>query len=164
MVLSGLTTRHQASEYPFIAEQLSATVIELGIQGSNSHRESIRSFIDAFKRLHTMKSYGGVATEMLRAVYEDRSSKAQNPREETTRYTGKIIRPIPKGLEVVVIRDYTGKGRAIAQQLRRMRRNPEIGARQVGVVFENCLNILPKIRREFAVPDCSSLPVCGAWS
>jgi len=59
---------------------------------------------------------------------------------------------MPKGPDVVIIRDYEGEGRKIGQQLRKMRQNPAVSTQPINVVFENCLNILPRIRGEFAIP------------
>jgi hypothetical protein len=59
---------------------------------------------------------------------------------------------MPKGLEVVIVRDYEGRGQIIDGQLRMMRRNPAADTQPINVIFENCLNILPRIRRKFPVP------------
>jgi hypothetical protein len=59
---------------------------------------------------------------------------------------------MPKGLEVVMIHDYEDDGRIIERQLRMIRQYPATDTQPVNVVFENCLNILPCIRREFAAP------------
>lgn len=118
----------------------------------DSSLDAIRSFIDIFRRVNTIGCCGEVTETVLRALYEVRTSRAQNPGEDTFRCRREIVHAMPKGLEVVIIRDYKGEGRKLDQQLRKMRQDPAVDAQPINVVLENCLNILPRIRREFAVP------------
>jgi hypothetical protein len=149
--LSDITSEYMATRRPFISAQLSATVVRLDFRGENTSLDAVRSFIDTFRRVNTIGCYGDVTETVLGAIYEVRTSQALSPGGETIRCTREIIHAMPKGLEVVVIRDYKGEGRKIDQQLRKMRQNPAADTQPVNVVFENCLNILPRIRREFAV-------------
>ena len=152
LCLSGITPEYRATRYPFISAQLSATVVRLDFRGEDSSPNAIRSFIDTFRRVNTIGYYGEVTETGLGALYEVRTSRAQTPGEDTIRCTREIVRAMPKGLEVVIIRDYEGEGRKIDQQLRRMRQNPAVDTQPINVIFENCLNILPRIRGEFAIP------------
>lgn len=150
--LSNITSECMATTYPLISAQLSATVVRLDFQGEGCAVDAIRSFIDTFSRVNTIGCFGKVTEAVLGALYEVRTFRVQTPGEVTIRCTREIVHAMPKGLEVVVIRDYEGEGRKIDQQLRKMRQNPATGTQPVQVVFENCLNILPRIRWEFAVP------------
>jgi len=150
--LSDITPEYLATSYPFISAQLSATVVQLDFRGEDSSVDAIRSFIDTFRRVNTIGCYGDVTETVLGALYEVRTSRVQTHGEDTIRCTREIVHAMPKGLEVVIICDYQGEGRKIDQQLRKMRQNPAVDTQPVNVVFENSLNILPRIRREFAVP------------
>jgi len=150
--LSDITPEYMATGYPYISAQLGATVVRLDFQGEDSTFDAIRSFIDTLKRVNTIGCYGEATETVLGALYEVRTSRVQSPEEGTIRCTREVVHAMPKALEVVVIRDYKGEGRRIDQQLRKMRQNPAAGMQPVNVVFENCINILPRIRREFAVP------------
>jgi hypothetical protein len=148
---SGITNEYMATTYPFISAQLGATVVRLDFRGEDSSLDAIRSFIDTFRRVNTIGCHGEVTETVLGALYEVRTSRVQTIGEATIRCLREIVHAMPKALEVVMIRDYKGEGRMIDQQLRKMRQNPAADTQPVNVVFENCLNILPRIRREFAV-------------
>jgi hypothetical protein len=150
--LSDITSEYIATNYPLISAQLSATVVRLDFQGTGCSLDATRSFIDAFRRVNTIGCYGRGTELALGALYEVRTSQVQTLGEDTIRCTREVVHAMPKGLEVVMIRDYEGEGRKIDQQLRMMRQNPAADTQPINVVFENCLNILPRIRREFAVP------------
>ena len=150
--LSEITSESMATMYPLISAQLGATVVRLDFQGEGCSLDATRSFIDTFRRVNTIGCYGKVTEMVLRALHEVRTCRVQTPGEVTIRCTREIIHAMPKGLEVVVIRGYEGEGRKIDQQLRKMRQNPAADTQPVNVVFENCPNILPRIRQEFAVP------------
>ena len=152
LCLSGITPEYRATRYPFISAQLSATVVRLDFRGEDSSPNAMRTFIDTFRRVNTIGYYGEMTETGLGALYEVRTSRAQTPGEDTIRCTREIVHAMPKGLEVVIIRDYEGEGRKIDQQLRRMRQNPAVDTQPINVIFENCLNILPRIRGEFAIP------------
>ena len=150
--LSDITSEYLATRYPFISAQLSATVVRLDFRGGESSLGAIRSFIDTFRRVNTIGYYGEATETGLEALYKVQTSREQTPGEDTIRCTRRIVHAVPKGLGVVIIRDYQGEGRTIDQQLRRVRQNPAVGTQPINVVFENCLNILPRIRGEFAIP------------
>lgn len=150
--LSEITSESMATMYPLISAQLGAKVIRLDFQGEGRSLDATRSFIDTFRRVNTIGCYGKVTEMVLGALYEVRTSLVQTPGGATIKCTREIVHAMPKGLEVVVIRGYQGEGRKIDQQLRKMRQNPAADTQPVNIVFENCLNILPRIRREFAVP------------
>ena len=155
--LSNVTSEYMATKYPLISAQLGATVVRLDFQGTDCSLDATRSFIDAFRRVKTIGFYGWVTERVLGALYEVRTSRVRTlrvrtPGEATIRCTREIVHAMPKGLEVVIIRNYEPTGRTIDKQLRAMRQNPAPDTQPVNVVFENCLNILPRIRREFAVP------------
>jgi len=141
-----------ATKYPLISAQLGATVVRLDFQGEDCSMDATRSFIDAFRRVNTMGLYGGVTETVLGALYEVRTPRVSIPGQDSIRCTPEIVHAMPKGLEVVIIRDYEGEGLEVDQQLRTMRQHPAPDTQPVNVVFENCLNILPRIRQEFAVP------------
>jgi hypothetical protein len=149
--LSNITSEYMATMYPFISAQLGATVVRLDFQGEDCSFDATRSFIDAFRRVDTIGCYGSAAETVLGALYDVRTSQVQTPGEDTIRCTREVAHAMPKGLEVVIIRDYEGEGRKIEQRLRMMRQNPAADTQPIHVVFENCLNILPRIRKEFAV-------------
>jgi hypothetical protein len=150
--LSDITSRYMATMYPFISTRLGATVVRLDFHGEDCSLNATRSFIDTFRSANTIGCYGRVMETVLGAIYEVRTSRVQTPGEDTIRYTQEVIHAMPKGLEVVMIRNYEGEGRKIDQQLRMMRQNPAADTQPINVVFENCLNILPRIRRELSVP------------
>jgi len=150
--LSNITSEYMATMYPLISAQLGATVVRLDFQGEDCSIDATRSFIDAFRSINTIGFYGRVTETALGALYEVRTSRVPIPGQDTIRCTSEIVHAMPKGLEVVIIRDYEGEGRKIDQQLRMMRQNPAVDTQSVNIVFKNCLNILPCIRREFAVP------------
>ena len=149
---SDITSEFMATNYPLISAQLGATVVRLDFQGEDCSIGATRSFIDAFRRANTIGFYGRVTETVLGALYEVRTSRVQIPGQDSIRCTREVVHAMPKGLEVVIIHDYEGEGRKIDQQLRMMRQNPAPDTQPVTVVFENCLNILPRIRQEFAVP------------
>jgi hypothetical protein len=150
--LSGITSEYTETMYPHISAQLGATVVRLDFQGVGCSFDSIRSFIGGFRRVNTIGCYGRVAETVLKAFYEVRSSPVpvQTPGEVTIGWKHELVNAMPKGLEVVMIRDYEDDGRIIERQLRMMRQYPATDTQPITVVFENCLNILPCIRREFA--------------
>ena len=151
--LSNVTSEYTAREYPLILAQLRATVVRLDFQGEDCSIDATRSFIDAFRRVNTIGFYGRVTETVLGALYEVRTSPVQIPGQDTVRRTREVVHAMPKGLEVVIIRDYKRTGRKIDQQLRMMRQSPAPDTQPINIIFENCLNILPRIRREFAVPE-----------
>jgi hypothetical protein len=150
--LSDITSEYIATIYPFISVQLGATVVRLDFQGEDCSLGATRSFIDAFGRVDTIGCYGRVTKTTLGAIYEVRTSQVQTPGEGAIISTREIVHAMPKGLKVVIIRDYEGEGRKIEQRLRMMRKNPAADTQPINIVFESCLNILPRIRREFTVP------------
>jgi len=150
--LSNITSEYIATKYPLISAQLGATVVRLDFQGKDCTIDATRSFTDAFRRVNTIGFYGRVTETVLRALYEIRTSRVQITGQGTIRCTHEVVHAMPKGLEVVIIRNYKGMGRKIDQQLRMMRQNPAPDTQPINIIFENCLNILPRIRREFAVP------------
>jgi hypothetical protein len=150
--LSDITSEYIATKYPHISAQLGATVVRLDFQGEDCSLDATRSFVDAFRKINTIGCYGTVTETVLRAIYEVRLSRVPTPGELTNRCTREIFHTIPKGLDVVIICNYEGEGRKIEQQLQMMRQNPAADTQPINVVFENCLNILSRIRREFAVP------------
>ena len=151
--LSDITSEYMATTYPLVSAQLGTTVVRLDFRGKHCSLDAARSFIDAFTRVNTIGCYGGVTETVLEALYGVRTSKKKFriPGENDIRRTRKIVHVMPKGLEVVIIRDYEGEGREIDQQLRMMRQNPAADTQPINVVFDNCLDILPRIRQEFAV-------------
>ena len=150
--LSEITSESMATKYPLISAQLGATVVRLDFRGEGCSHDATRSFIDTFRRVNTIGCYGNVTEMVLGALYKVRTSRVRTAGEVTIRCTRRIVHAMPKGLEVVVIRGYQGEGRKIDQQLRKMRQNPAADTQTINVVFENCPNILPRIRQEFAVP------------
>jgi len=150
--LSNVTSEYMATKYPLISAQLGATVVRLDFQGEDCSIDATRSFIDSFRRVNTIGFYGRVTETVLGALYEVRTSRVQIPGQDSIRCTREVVHAMPRGIEVVIIRDYEGEGRKIDQQLRMMRQNSAPDTQPVNIIFENCLNILPRIRREFAVP------------
>jgi len=150
--LSNVTPEYMATKYPLISTQLGATVVRVDFQGEDCSIDATRSFIDAFKRVNTTGFYGRVTEKVLGALYEVQTSRVPLPGQDSIRCRREVVHTMPKGLEVVIIRDYEGEGRKIDQKLRVMRQNPAPDTQPINVVFENCLNILPRIRQEFAVP------------
>ena len=156
--LSEIRSDYMATLYPSISTELGRTVVRLDIQGEGCSLDATRSFIDTFRRVSTIGCYGKVTEMVLGALYEVRTSQVRTPGEVIIRCTREIVHAMPKGLEVVVIRGYQGEGRKIDQQLRKMRQNPAADTQPVNIVFENCLNILPRIRQEFAFPGPLAVP------
>jgi hypothetical protein len=150
--LSDITSEYMATAYPLISTQLGATVVRLDFQGEDCSLDATRSFIDAFRRANTIGCCGRVTETVLGAIYEERLSRVQTPGELPKRWKWVVVHAMPKELKVVIIRDYEGEGQRIESNLRVMRGNPATDTQPINVVFENCLNILPRIRRMFAVP------------
>ena len=150
--LSNITSEYMATTYPLVSAQLGATVARLDFRGESCSIDATRSFIDAFTRVNTIECDGRATETVLGALFEVRTSRVQIPGEDAIRCTGETVHAMPKGLEVVIIRDYEGEGRRIDQQLRMMRQSPAADTQPVNVVFKNCLDILPRVRQEFSVP------------
>ena len=149
--LSKITFEYMATMYPLVSAQLCATVVRLDFRESCS-LDATRSFIDAFTRVNTIGCYGEVTETVLKALYDVRITIERDPGEEDFRLTYEIVHAMPKGLEIVIIRNYEGEGREMYRKLRKMRQNPAADTQPINVVFENCLDIRPRIRQEFAVP------------
>ena len=139
-------------KHPFISAQLSTRVTQLDFQGDYSAVESVRSFISTFKRVSTVRCYGQAAETVMRALYELQISRVQNHGEETLGCIGETTHSLPKELKAVIIRDYEGERREIYPLLQQIRQDAAADTYPVRIIFYNCLNIPPSIRRELAVP------------
>ena len=143
--IANIDSEHLATNYPSISTYMSGEFTHLGVFGTGGvDIEALRTFIDAFHRLDTLSLHGAVTEPALQALYRDPSSDGDMV----------VINSLllPKAVQRVMICDYQGNGEAIYQQLHEMRADSALNGKDVKIIFQDCLNIRPDIRKKF----CSS--------
>ena len=140
-----------AHNYPSIVSQFKSTITTLEISGS-THRNSIRSWIEALLSLKELITNGEEATLVtLDLLYQPSDSEINSH--------GAIRLP-PEGLTSLVIREYMHEGSSIHKQLAGISGGTHPNSQPIRVIFERCPNILPSIRAEFSgeLEDALSQP------
>jgi hypothetical protein len=134
-----LDSRHLATNYPSISTHMSGWITHLGIFGTDGIVvEALRTFVDNFPRLDTLSLHGAATEPALQALYRAMSSDG-----------GIDVKcSMSEAVRCVMICDYQGNGEAIHQQLREIRANEARNCESIKVVFQDCLNIRPDIRKD----------------
>ena len=142
--ITNMGLEHFASKYPSIPTHMSRHITHLGIFGICSvDGEALHTFIDIFPHLDTLSLHGAVTEPALQAF----CSAANNDGDD-----GGLKCSMPKTVQSVIICDYQKDGEAIHQQLREIHASPTPSGESIKIVFQDCLNIRPDIRKEL----CSS--------
>lgn len=123
------------SSFPSASAQLPTTVTHLEVHGVHPiTTSSIRTFIDTFDKIDTISTHGNAVGTILGALCQtwymledEKSSVAESP---------------PSRIQALYIRDYRGNGEGLYPALHQI----YTGIGPIKVFFENCPNILPKIR------------------
>ena len=137
-------SEHLASEYPSIPTHMSGHITHLGIFGTcDVDGEALHTFIDIFPHLDTLSLHGAVTEPALQALCRAANSDGDD---------GGLKCSMPKTVQSVIICDYQEDGAAIHQQLHEIHASPAPSGESIKVVFQDCLNIRPDIRKEL----CSS--------
>ena len=145
--IANIDSEQFSTDYPSISTYMREQITRLGVGGTGHvARETLRTLIDTFPRLDTLSLYGAATEPALQALYCPPSSDADN---RDFNYL------LPKGVQRVMIRQYCGDGEAIYQRLYEMRADAALNGKNVEIIFRDCLNIRPDIRRKC----CSSLVV-----
>jgi hypothetical protein len=135
--------RHLATNYPSISTHTSGCIIDLSIFGTEGiDEEALRTFIDILPRLDTLSLHGAATEPALQALYRATSSDGGSD----VKYS------MPEAVRRIVICDYQGNGEAIHQRLREIRADEGRNCESIKVIFQDCLNIRPDIRKDL----CSS--------
>jgi len=142
--IANIGSEHLASEYPSIPSEMSRHITHLGIFGTcDVDGEALHTFLDIFPHLDTLSLHGAVTEPTLQALCRAANSDGDD---------GGLKCSTPKTVQSVIICDYQGDGEAIHQQLHEMHASPAPSGESIKIVFQDCLNIRPDIRKEL----CSS--------
>jgi hypothetical protein len=141
--IANLDSRHFATNYPSISTHMSGCITHLGIFGTEGiDGEALRTFVDIFPRLDTLSLHGSATEPALQALYRSTNSDGGSDVEYS----------MPEAVRCVMICDYQGNGEAIHQRLRELRAHEARDCESIKVIFQDCLNIRPDIRKDL----CSS--------
>jgi hypothetical protein len=142
--VANINSRRVASNYPSISIHMSGCITNLGIFGTGRRAvEALCMFIEAFPRLDTLSLHGAATEPALQALYRGANSDGGGG---DAKYT------LPETVRCIMICDYQGNGEAIYQRLRDVRADENRNCKSIKVIFQDCLNIRPDIRRDL----CSS--------
>jgi hypothetical protein len=131
------------NNYPSIFTLMSRCITDLGIFGTERMDvEALRTFVDRFPRLDTVSLHGAATEPALQAL--DRASSSDGHSD--------VKCSMPKAVRCVMICDYQGNGEAIHHRLREIRAHEAQDCESIKVIFQDCLNIHPDIRKDL----CSS--------
>jgi hypothetical protein len=145
--VANIDAKHLATKHPSISTLLRSQITHLGVFGTGRVAiEALRTFIDTFHRLDTLSSHAAATEPALEALYRPPSSDGDN---------GSSSYLLSKAVQRIVVCDYDGDGEAIYQQLQAMRADAASNGKNLEIIFEDCLNIRPDIRKKC----CSSLVV-----
>jgi hypothetical protein len=145
--IANIDSEQFATDYPSISTYMSEHITHLGVAGTGRvAKEALCTFMNTFPRLDTLSLYSGTTEPVLQALYRPPSSDGDN---------GGFSYLLPKSVHRVMIRNYRGDGEAIYQQLHGVRADAASKSKNVEIIFEDCLNIRPDIRKKC----CSSLVV-----
>jgi len=142
--IASLQPGQLATDYPSVSAHIGGYITHLNIfRRGGAVREAFRAFIDTFPRLETLLLHGAATEPVLQALYCTPNSDGDNA---GFKYS------LPKTVQSVMICDYQKNGEAIYQRLHQMLANPAPNRESIKVIFEDCLNISPHIRRELCSP------------
>jgi glycosyltransferase A (GT-A) superfamily protein (DUF2064 family) len=145
--IANIDSKHLATKHPSISTLLRSQITHLGVFGTGRVAiGALRTFIDAFHRLDTLSAHAAATEPALEALYRPPSSDGDN---------GSSSYLLPKAVQRIMVCDYHGDGEAIYQQLQEMRADAASNGKNVEIIFQDCLNIRPDIRKKC----CSSLVV-----
>ena len=145
--IADIDSGQAATNYPSMATLMSEQITHLGVFGTGHVAiEALRTFIDTFPRLDTLSSHSAATEPALQALYCPSSGNGDN---------GALNYLLPKGVQKVMVCDYHGDGEAIYQRLYEMRADAASNGKDVEIIFKDCPNIRPDIRKKC----CSSLVV-----
>jgi hypothetical protein len=137
--IANLDSRDLAS----ISTHMSGSITHLGIFGTERiNVQALRTFVDIFPRLDALSLHGAATEPALQALYHATGSDGNN----------EFKCSVPEAVRCIRICDYQGNGEAIHQQLRRIRVNQSRNRESIKIIFQDCLNIRPDIRKDL----CSS--------
>ena len=125
-----------ATDYPSVSHLSVFTRFKLD-------EEALRAFIDTFPRLETLSLHGAATEPVLQALYSTASSDGDHAGFKCS---------LPKTVQSVMICDYQENGEAIYQRLHQMLANPAPNGESIKIIFQDCLNISPDIRKELCSP------------
>ena len=132
------------SDYPSISTYISGHITRLGFFGTvGVAMEALRTFMDTFPRLDTLSLHDAATEPALQALYRTAGIDGDN---------GGVEYSVPKTIRDVVICDYQKNGEAIHQRLQKMRADPVPGGESITIIFQDCLNIHPEIRKGLCSP------------
>ena len=142
--IAHLDPEQLATDYPSVSTHMSGYITHLSIFGrGGAVREALRAFIDTFPRLETLLLHGAATEPVLQAFYCTASSDGDNA---GFKYS------LPKTVQSVMISDYQENGEVIYERLHQMLANPAPNGESIKVIFQDCLNISPYIRKELCSP------------
>jgi hypothetical protein len=145
--IANINSRHLAFNYPSISIHMSGCITNLGIFGTERiAMEALCTFIDTFPRLDTLSLHGAATEPALQALYRGANNDGGG---------GDAKYSMPETVRCIMICDYQGNGEAIYQRLRDIRADDSRNSESIKVIFQDCLNIRPDIRRDL----CSSLAI-----
>jgi hypothetical protein len=134
---------HLATTYPSISTHMSGSITHLGIFGTEViDVEALRVFVGIFPHLDTLSLHGAATEPALQALHCATSSDGGSD----------VNYSVPEAVRCLMIYDYQGNGEAIHQQLREIRADEGRNCESIKVIFQDCLNIRPDIRKDL----CSS--------
>ena len=151
--IANIDSEHLTTNYPSMSTHMGEQITHLGVFGTvRVAIEVLRTFIDTFHRLDTLSSHGDATEPALQALYRAPHSDGDD---------GGSSYLLPKTVQRVMICNYHGNGEAIDQRLHEMRTDAASDGKNIMIIFQDCFNIHPDIRKKF----CLSLVVqqtCGA--
>jgi len=142
--IANVSSEHLASEYPSIRTHMGKHITHLGIFGPcGVDGEALHTFIDIFPHLDTLSLHDAMTEPALQALCRAANSDGDD---------GGLKCSMPKTVQSVIICDYQWDGAAIHQQLHEIHASLASSGESIKIVFQDCLNIRPDIRKEL----CSS--------
>ena len=150
--IANIDSEQFATNYPSISTYMSEKITHLVFGTDCVAGDALRTFINTFPHLDTLSLHGAATEPAIKALHCPPSSDGDN---------GGFNYLLPKRVQRVVISDYDGDGEVIYQRLYEMRADAISNGKNVEIIFQDCLNIRPGIRKKC----CSSLVVqqtCGA--
>jgi hypothetical protein len=138
--IANMGSEHLATKYPSILAHMSGHITRVGIFGKCVvDGEVLHTFVDIFPHLDTLSLHGAVTESALQALCHAANSDGDNGGSECS---------MPKTVQSVMICDYQGDGEAIHQQLHEIHASPAPSGESIKIIFQDCLNIRPDIRKE----------------
>jgi len=126
------------SSFPSVSSQLPITVTHLEVHGDHAVTpSSTSSLIETFYKIDTISTYGSAVGAILLALCRTRDM----PEGEKQSEKGSL----PRSIQALHIHDYLGDGGDLHPALHQIYND----TKPIKIFFENCPNVLPKIRRKF---------------